>query len=519
MPYDLAEQQPDAIATQLSLAATSTGVDPGLGREHRLRGPSPLMAWLLVVIAAVGLLASTPPSAGPDEPVHQVSAWYLSKNWFAPSSPVWFEVPASLWVGPCYYGKPNVSASCMPRRSAIGGTVTVSNVVNYPPFYYWVVGAGERIAAKVGYEYADLGGRLASLALNLGTLLLLTLYMGRRHPLWGSFLLMVSTPMALFMGVTVNPSGWEITCGLVMAAILGEAVWSSRTAGSSSWSRLTLAALGAASIALCLARPLGFVWAGGLTVSAIVLARPMPQRRSLLMLGLAVGPGILAGLLWTLTHPAFGTNNQPYSVLTPQNLVLWFTYSLLAFPDRLRQMFGVLGWLDTPMPGMLYLVSTGAWAVLLTRLPAIGKLAIACGVLGILIAPSAIEALGWATWPAWWQGRYSLPFALGFMLLLLLWSGRFIPRTVLVVAGISLMSLGVMVWVNAIRYAFGLDPSDLPANLTYPAINPLRLGLSAALGAVLVLVSAYQILQAARAKGLSHTEHELPLTSSEVGAG
>jgi hypothetical protein len=161
-------------------------------------------------------------------------------------------------------------------------------------------------------------------------------------------------------------------------------------------------------------------------------------------------------------------------------------------------MFGVLGWLDTPMPWLLFYLNVAAWAVLLTRLPSIRRAAIACGVLGIVIVPSAIEAIGWAAYPAFWQGRYTLPFALGFVLLLLLRSGRLIPRTITAVAGTSLLSLGIMVWVNELRYGFGLDAYDLPASLGTPGISPVRLGISAVLGLVLVLVSVYLLLRAAR---------------------
>jgi hypothetical protein len=93
-----------------------------------------------------------------------------------------------------------------------------------------------------------------------------------------------------------------------------------------------------------------------------------------------------------------------------------------------------------------------------------------------------------------------MPFACGFVLLLLLRSGRLIPRTISAVSGISVFTLGIMVWVNEIRYGFGLDGFDLPAQLGTPGISLVRLGISAVLGALLVLVSGYLLLQAWRSK-------------------
>ena len=172
--------------------------------------------------------------------------------------------------------------------------------------------------------------------------------------------------------------------------------------------------------------------------------------------------------------------------------------SLVFLPLRLDQMFGVLGWLDTPAPALLFLATIVAWGALLIRLPSIRKAAKMCGIFGIVILPSAIETSGWGSWPWWWQGRYTLPFALGFGLLLLLRSGQLIPRAISTVSGISLLSLGLMVWVNAVRYGFGLNAYDLPASLGSPGIDPARLGLSAAVGVLLLLVSGYLLLQAWR---------------------
>jgi hypothetical protein len=503
MSDDLAVPQLDGAAVEPApepVPATSSNSTQGIRQGDR--GAFGWIAWLLVAIAAVGMLVSTPSAAGPDEAVQEVTAWYLSGHGLPPSSAGSFDVPKSLWISqrPCYGFYPSETAACQAPRSTYQGMVSIDNsfVANYPPPYYWVVGVGQRVAALVGNKYADIGGRLASFILNFGALLLLSLFMRRRNQWWGTFLLLVSTPLAVFMGIVVNPSGWEITCGIVMAAVLSEAVWSRQSLGSETWSKTTTLILVVASVALSLARPLGFLWASGLTVSAIALAPTMPRRGSLARVACAVAPGIILGMFWLLTNSK-GLGTIPGTTASPStvpNLVYWFSESLLNFPQRLRQMFGDLGWLDTPMPELLFLVNIAAWAALLTRLPSIRRAAIVCGIFGILIVPSAIEAIGWAGWPQWWQGRYTLPFALGFVLLLLLRSGRLIPRTISIVSGISLLSLGVEVWVNAVRYAFGLTGFLLPVTLGKPGISPDKLGFSVAAGLLLVLVSGYLLVRA-----------------------
>ena len=463
--------------------------------------PSSLVAWLLIAIAGLGMFASTPPSGGPDEPAQELTAWYLSGHGFRPASAELFSAPLSFSVDPCFKVYADVSAACAPPRSSAEAAVSTSGVLNYPPPYYWVVGIGERLAASVaGIKYADVGGRLASFLLNFGALLLLSLYMRRRNALWGSVLLVVAPPMAVFMGAVVNPSGWEITCGLVMAAILAEAAWGRQSLGSAIWPKTTSLMLVVASIALCLARPLGFVWASGLTVSAIALA-PSINRRMLLRIACAAAPGIVLGMLWTLAYhvsPTLSSDSQAAAIASPPPLAYyagWFALSLLYLPLRVYQMFGVLGWLDTPAPLLLFLVNLIAWGALLIRLPSIRKAAVMCGIFGIAILPSGIEAIGWGAWPVWWQGRYTLPFALGFALLLLVRSGWLIPRSVSIVSAISVLSLGLMVWVNAIRYSFGLNAFGLPVSLGNPGISSLRLGISATLGLLLLLVGGYLLVQ------------------------
>ena len=163
MSDDLAQVPVDQPHVEPAAATSgpARGRTPGSRRRDRSR-PSGLIGWLLVAIAGLGMFISTPPSAGPDEPTQELTAWYLSGHGLRPGSIEWFSVPVSFSVDPCFKLTGEVSASCATPRSTAQATVSTSRLLSYPPPYYWVVGVGQRLAASlVGIEYADVGGRLA----------------------------------------------------------------------------------------------------------------------------------------------------------------------------------------------------------------------------------------------------------------------------------------------------------------------------------------------------------------------
>jgi len=100
--------------------------------------------------------------------------------------------------------------------------------------------------------------------------------------------------------------------------------------------------------------------------------------------------------------------------------------------------------------------------------------------------------------------------------LLLLRSGRLIPRSVFAVSGIALLSLGLMIWTNAVRYGYGINGYGLPASLVNPGISMVRLGISAVIGAILLSVSGYLFVHAWRMKRDSGADLEPQALSSSA---
>jgi hypothetical protein len=149
-----------------------------------------------------------------------------------------------------------------------------------------------------------------------------------------------------------------------------------------------------------------------------------------------------------------------------------------------------LGWLDTPTPRWLFIATLIAWAVFLGYLYARNRIptpVVLLGVAGVFILPSILEALRWNDYPQWLQGRHTLPFVAAFLYLVLIRYARVIPRAVRYFSLLATAALAVMVWLNGVRYAFGIRDS-WPLNWQDPAIGPLLFVLTMISAGVIVIV-------------------------------
>jgi hypothetical protein len=85
--------------------------------------------------------------------------------------------------------------------------------------------------------------------------------------------------------------------------------------------------------------------------------------------------------------------------------------------DRLRQMVGWFGWLDTPPPLAVHLAWAAALLVLLglalRRAPARPVALVALLAVAVLAVPVILEARSISEVGYFWQGRYTLPLAVG----------------------------------------------------------------------------------------------------------
>ena len=431
-------------------------------------------ALAIVILAIVGFALSSPRFASPDEEAHQATAWYVTEYGMPPKAEDRFEVPTIFRDGACFATNGRQDASCMPPRE--GGYTELVRVLNYPPPYYWVTGIGQRAAEGISSDaWLDMGGRAASFLLNVGALVLLAMLIRRHYRQWGTYLLLISTPMAAFLWATVNPSGWEVTTGLLFAYFFARAWWDNDDATSHATRWLPLAAIAVTSVLFTSARHSAVVWMAGVVVAVVATGRSVIPRSRQWKVLLASAPGFLFAVYWQLTHPAVHRLNNPDYVENPGpvEFLHYFMQIEEVLPDRLRQMVGVLGWLDTPVPQWMFFLVVIGWAAFIgllftrTRIPVIF---LVVGFLGTFLVPTVFEMLRWNDWPYWYQGRITLPFTLPFLLILLM---KYAGKGARAAEALSLVTGSVlvfMVWENLMRYSFGIW-DYIPERWSDPAIS------------------------------------------------
>jgi len=182
--------------------------------------------------------------------------------------------------------------------------------------------------------------------------------------------------------------------------------------------RSLLATAGVAGVVLALSRPISPFWLALIGLALLLLAG---RRRAFELVrhrSVQVWIGVLAlagaaQSAWVVGAGAlelFGTAQE----LTLRQRV---EGSLARTDDRLHQMVGWFGWLDTPVPAGVLLVWAAALAVVVTlglRRPSWWRaVLLALLVVACVLVPVALEALSANQVGFYWQGRYTLPIAVG----------------------------------------------------------------------------------------------------------
>lgn len=431
-----------------------------------------LLAALTVLLGVLGMAVSSPPLVGPDEAAHQATAYYTTVHILPPSAEGQEYTPGYLRHGACMAFNSEQDASCMPPRDDV--TPAKIRVLNYPPPYYWVVGLGQKFAPTAD-TWMDVGGRVASMTLNLAGLLLLALLLRRRVRSWGTYLLAVSTPMAAFLWAVVNPNGWEITAGMIFVYFLARAWWNSDALlGRIPRPWIAFACVGLASLTFALSRHDAMVWLTLLVIAVVFTGSSLTRSRQLQTL-VAAALGLFAGLLWQLFYPAqhILNNDDPLPNPGPLDYLRWFHEVDQMLPERVRQMVGVIGSLDVPVPQWMVLLLLMSWGAVIGFLFArtrINPLFLVLGFFGTLLVPSVMETLRWNDWPFWWQGRITLSFTIPFLFLLLLRYGKSGRRAIILLSIANGLVLTYMVWQNLVRYSFGVQ-NYIPLRGADPAIG------------------------------------------------
>jgi hypothetical protein len=229
--------------------------------------------------------------------------------------------------------------------------------------------------------------------------------------------------MVLSFGSAVNPSAPETAAALATWAC-GLVVVSELRAGKEP-DRSLVIQLGIAASTLVLARQISMFW---LALIALILAallgrdalRRLWRSTSTRIWAAVVAGCVAAQLLWIVL--ADGLNLSVPIGFKPTLSNAELVRETVGRVGRFYlEMLGKLGWLDTTLPGLTYLFLTAALGALVLLAIAVGSrpyvIAMLAAMAITVVTPIVLEAWQYRTYGLYWQGRYTLPIAVGVPLL------------------------------------------------------------------------------------------------------
>lgn len=384
---------------------------------------------IMVVIGSSWALAS-PLFSYPDEPAHVIyAAGAVRGGLFGTPNGQFSEVsvPASYTSienpTPCFAFEAERSAACLPPlRADVQGEARVGTLAGrYPPLYYLYAGLPSLVATgAMGIYLMRVMTVLLSAALLASAIASARARTRNPWPLAG--LVLAMTPMVLYFMGAVNPQGPEIAAGVGLwtagIAVLARAD-SPGAHDHRMRTRLVLRMIVAAAV-LATVRPVAPIWLVVIVFSIMVAYMQWSTLRALSRLRtIRIGVPVIAVLAcgtaaWVLLRDFLQPEKSTFSYISSQHAL---TISFERIGYWLRQMVGILGWLDTDLPAFTYNAWTGMIGLILLLALAYGGkrgiLAI-CGLIaaGIIISMAA-EFSSYAEHGFGWQGRYVLPLFVG----------------------------------------------------------------------------------------------------------
>jgi hypothetical protein len=302
------------------------------------------------------------------------------------------------------------------------GTIrATTSAANYEPVYYWVVGtAGEPFSgAHSLYAMRAMAALLCALVLALAVWCLTTWVRGT----WAFVGLLVGlTPTLIYSTTLAAPNGLEMAAGVLLwSAMLGLGGRNGVSAALLRRERWLLAAATLSVVLLAGLRTLGPLWV--VLILACVAALHGPRallavaNRHRVQVALACGLAVVtsvAVMLWNRGSVPISPGAKNGDVDTSWTQVAhwptWVLGSIGAFPYR-----------DQPAPIEVYVL---ALLVLLTLLVAavrhgagVGRRAVVLAAVLSLAVPSVLVGISLQERGGMWQGRYSLPFTAGVIML------------------------------------------------------------------------------------------------------
>ena len=360
-----------------------------------------LASFGVLFVAVAAWSFASPLGSGPDEPAHLDRAASLVRGQLLGtplSHPTNFEkadvtvtlpeVFASLAndLG-CFQFKSRVPAGCAkPLPASTKDVATQTYVGRYPPFYYALVGLPTLVLVSAKGIYA---ARLVSGALCAAMLALavVSLRRARGAPLLAAGAALAVTPMVLYLGAVINPSGLEIAAATsAWTAAMALASQPPGELGNSA-----IGSLGFSAAVLILVRSLSPLWALAVLAALVLVGlrsswRDLLRRRAVqAWLGICLLSAVAAGVWDLYANPFLTEPGTPVAAHTSETGVVVLAIERLDL--LVTSSVGFFGWLDAPSPE----------AVIVTWLAALGLLVLTAAALGRARAVTAM-AMTLAAW-------------------------------------------------------------------------------------------------------------------------
>lgn len=438
---------------------------------------SVLFVWSL----AMPLLAS------PDEPAHSVKAAAVVRGQLSGRSvrdgrevQTVVRVPAgfALEKRPCL-SRGGVTADCQHLPPTDGHLVEfLTSAGRYPPLYYALVGTPSLVSpGPFGLRLMRVLSAMASAAFLASAL---TSVRRWRSRLGAAGVLVAVTPITGFLFASVNPNGLEISAAIC--------TWASALAllDDPERSRRLVVRTTLAGSALVLTRGLSPLFLALIGVFLLIFTSGDRLRALVRRRDAQVGAAILVvatGVAVTTLVQLGSLSGPPLPPLPNHGFRTALGKSLQNTPLRIQQMIGLTGWLDSPTAPLTNFLWYFALGTLLLLALASGtwrnRIALLLLFGATVLVPSVIEASQAARLNYIWQGRYTLPLAVG-LPLCAAWAIRLpaAPQERDLAASLQRWLVGglllghVMTFAYSVRrYTVGRDHPFF-SMLTHPAWNP-----------------------------------------------
>jgi len=373
------------------------------------------LAPVFAVLALMCWALASPIGSSPDDDFHLASIWCaggdVAGQCEAVADPEQRAIPASVLGATCFAFKPHQTGSC--QDFGTGGEMVSTDRGNftgsYPPVFYSTM----NLFVSSGIEVSALVMRFVNIALLVGiaSVLYAVLPPNRRLTLvWGFAATVV--PLGVFLIASNNPSSWAvISAGTLWVALLGYFESTGRRKIALGILSVVTAVMGAGAradaavyviLAVLIVGVLSAKWNRVWAISAI------------LPIGLI---GIAAAFYGFAQQSSSALSGLGPSGATdpPPNWMSLLATNLLEVPSLWVGVFGSwkLGWLDTTLPGIVWVGGFGAFAALVfvgLRWQSPRKLVAVVAMLGAMwVVPTFILQQSQVAVGSEVQPRYLLP--------------------------------------------------------------------------------------------------------------